>query len=283
MPGKNYYDSITNYWRVYSGVNKKSKIICREFLETFINTKTFPLTELNTTIESETAKVLENTYRAVNIALMDEWTKFSYKYTINLKSILNAIKMRPTHSNIMSPGIGVGGYCLTKDPYFAYLSQKHIFKSKNILDFKFSKLAMDVNKEMTIFPFQIILDQFKNNIYNKKFLVLGIAYKNDVGDSRNSPSIDIIKKLISHGAEIDYYDPYIPYCDEINIFSIKDHLKIDKYKNIIFAVNHSPFKKINLMNFNFKKNTKIFDFIDKTNKKELDFLQKNKISIIRLS
>ena len=132
MPGENYYDSITNFWRVYSGINKESELKCRKFLESFINTKKYPLTKLQNTRSSETAKVLENTFRAVNIALIDEWTKFANETNIDLQDIIKAIRVRPTHTNIMLPGIGVGGYCLTKDPGFAQIALKEIFKKKKI-------------------------------------------------------------------------------------------------------------------------------------------------------
>ena len=77
MPGENYLASIREYWRVFSGLNKQSALECRKFLETIIDTVNYPLTELKSMTASETAKVMENTYRAVNIAFIDEWTKFA--------------------------------------------------------------------------------------------------------------------------------------------------------------------------------------------------------------
>ena len=121
MPGKEYLKSITNFWRVYSGINEEAALLCEEFLASFINTKRFPLTKLDSPRESESAKILENSYRAMNIAFIDEWTKFAEQAGINLLNVLDAVRVRPTHSNIRFPGLGVGGYCLTKDPAFAAL------------------------------------------------------------------------------------------------------------------------------------------------------------------
>ena len=89
------------------------------------------MTQLKTITDCETCKIIENTYRAVNIALLDELTKFSIENKIDTKSILKAIRLRSTHKNIMNPGLGVGGYCLTKDPKFLEYSSKNILKSKN--------------------------------------------------------------------------------------------------------------------------------------------------------
>ena len=84
MPGKNYLDSIINYWRVYSGINKKSEIECKRFFSKIINIKKYPLYKLANTTSSETAKLLENTYRAVNIAFIEEWGRFVEKLGINI-------------------------------------------------------------------------------------------------------------------------------------------------------------------------------------------------------
>ena len=93
-----------------------------------MNFKKFPLYELNSITECETAKILENSFRATNIALIDEWVNFANLLKIDLLNVINAIKLRTTHSNIMRPGLGVGGYCLPKDGLFAEKSSRLIFK-----------------------------------------------------------------------------------------------------------------------------------------------------------
>ena len=141
MPGKNYFNSIRNIWRVYAANNKTAERACREIFETIINVKKYPLTKMKSIRSVELTKVLENTYRSVNIAFIDEWTKISEKLNINLNKVVDAIKLRPTHSNIMRPGLGVGGYCLTKDSLLAMYSAKKIYNFKN-LQFPFSNLAL---------------------------------------------------------------------------------------------------------------------------------------------
>lgn len=130
MPGSHYLDSIVNYWRVYSGVTKESADRCMHFLQSVINTEEYPLTQLSSTTASETAKVLENSYRALNIAFMEEWGRFAEEIGINMFEIVEAIRKRPTHANIMKPGFGVGGYCLTKDPLFVKIGAEKFFGKK---------------------------------------------------------------------------------------------------------------------------------------------------------
>ena len=176
MPGKNYYDSIVNNYRCYSGINKASKKKCKSFLKKFINYKKYPLKEFNTIMECESAKILENTFRAVNIALIDEWTKFANEFNLDLNNIINAIKLRSTHSNLMSPGLGVGGYCLTKDPDFANISSK--FFSNKTFRFPITNSSIKINKLMPNTSIKIITDTVKTinkkkNTYFRSFLQEG--------------------------------------------------------------------------------------------------------------
>lgn len=253
MPGSNYLKSITNYWRVYSGINSISKQKCKKFYETLIDTNNFPLTELETIKETELSKVLENSYRAVNIAFIDEWKKYSKIMNINLNSVLNAIRKRPTHKNIMSPGYGVGGYCLTKDPMFGFYSSKLFLKKKSI--FRMSKMALKINKKMPNDLNQII----RNNINKKtdRILIVGVSYKKNVGDTRYSASkviFDQVKKLSNH---IDFFDPYVQYWSDCKLHSIKNITTKLNYDLIIFLVDHDILKKIN--KFEFKPNCKIIE------------------------
>ena len=126
MPGPDYIDSIQNFYRVYSGINEISANETERFLKTIISIKKYPLTRLSNTNATEMAKVLENSFRAMNISFIVEWSRFAEESGVNLYEVVNAIRMRPTHKNIMLPGIGVGGYCLTKDPFLASWSRKNI-------------------------------------------------------------------------------------------------------------------------------------------------------------
>ena len=157
-PGPNYLNSIKNYSRVYSGINLNSKNRAKEFLSSFIDVNTYPLVELHSTTASEMTKVLENSYRATNIAFIQEWTEFAEKAEVNLYEIINAIKKRKTHNNIMSPGFGVGGYCLTKDTLLADWSYKNMFSGEGHLDM--SLKAININDLMPDHTFKLLKKNF---------------------------------------------------------------------------------------------------------------------------
>ena len=209
MPGKKYFNSIINNFRCYSGYDKIAKKKVQIFLKSFMNFKKFPLYELNSITECETAKILENSFRATNIALIDEWVNFANLLKIDLLNVINAIKLRTTHSNI-EPGLGVGGYCLPKDGLFAEKSSRLIFK-KNI-NFPFIKLASKINKEMPRSSFQIVENNI-GNLKSKNILIVGKSYKEDIDDQRNSPSIYLKKMLKNKVYIISTYDPMIDSSD----------------------------------------------------------------------
>ena len=244
MPGENYLDSIINYWRVYSGINDKSANKCEEFFKKIINVKKYPMTRLENTNSSELSKVLENSYRAVNIAFIDEWSKFSEEIGVNLYQVIDAIKKRPTHSNLRYPGFGVGGYCLTKDPLFAKISAKKIFKL-NDQNFEFSSKAIKINQNMPLNSLKKIENFFNYNLNNTKILIMGIAYKGGLDDTRFSPSEIFYKKAKSKGAKLFLNDPFVKKWSEINKKVDQSLISPNKINCIIFCVNHSKYKKIN--------------------------------------
>ena len=270
-PGKNYLNSCKNAFRVYSGINKKSKLLCKDFLKKITNYKKFELTELENTTSSETCKIIENSYRAVNIAFIDEWMKFSKELNINLYSVIDAIKKRPTHNNIMLPGLGVGGYCLTKDPFFGNLTSKIYLKDKK-LKFPLSNISLRINNKMTENSLQLILNNYSRSIKNKKILLIGMTYKNDVGDIRNSPSVELAKKLIKSKAKIYYYDPLVN--EEIKNFT-KVNLVDNSYDIILFCVKHQNFKKFSFIKFDKMKKTVFFDLNDVLENKLYEKTKKN--------
>ena len=132
MPGAQYLASITDFHRVFAAGTDVARKSVRQFLESFINTGDFPLFELETPTASELAKVLENTFRAVNIALIQEWSELAQAAQVDLFKVIDAIRVRPTHRNIMMPGFGVGGYCLTKDALLADWGAGPIGKAQGI-------------------------------------------------------------------------------------------------------------------------------------------------------
>jgi UDP-N-acetyl-D-glucosamine dehydrogenase len=119
MPGRQYIASIRDFWRVCSGCNEEATKRVVKFLNEVLNTEDFPLTVMDRPIESETTKIVENSYRATILAFLNEWSIFAERNGVDLTKVIGAIKVRPTHSNMIFPGPGIGGYCLPKDGVWA--------------------------------------------------------------------------------------------------------------------------------------------------------------------
>ncbi len=217
MPGKEYVKSIRDFWRVCSGVNEESKRRVEKFLNEVLNTKDYPLTLLDRPIESETSKIIENSYRATILAFMDEWSLFAERNGVDLKKVINAIKVRPTHSNIMFPGPGIGGYCLPKDGGLGYWAYKHIFGFEDEI-FKITPMAIDINDTRSLHVGALVRDALRNMgqpIAAAEVLVLGASYREDVGDTRYSGSELIVRKLTEMGADVSVMDPYVDHWWEL--------------------------------------------------------------------
>ena len=213
MPGKNYVASIRDFWRVCSGINEKARERVVKFLNEVLNTEKFPLTVMDRPIESETAKIVENSYRATILAFLDEWSLYAERNGVDLVKVIKAIKVRPTHSNIIFPGPGIGGYCLPKDGGLGLWAYKHILGFEDDI-FKITPLAIDINDTRGLHVGQLTRDALRNMgqpIAAADILVLGAAYREDVGDTRYSGSEIVIRKLAEMGAEIRVHDPYVDH------------------------------------------------------------------------
>jgi UDP-N-acetyl-D-glucosamine dehydrogenase len=211
MPGRNYVASVRDFWRVCSGVNEAATEQVVKFLNEVINTKDYPLTVLDRPIESETAKIVENSFRATILAFMDEWSKFAERNGVDIVKVIDAIRVRPTHSNLLFPGPGIGGYCLPKDGGLGIWSYKHILGFEDDL-FRITPLAIDINDTRALHAAQFVRDALRNMnlpIAGAEILILGASYREDVGDTRYSGSEVIIRRLTEMGAEIRVHDPYI--------------------------------------------------------------------------
>ncbi len=163
MPGREYVSSIRDFWRVCSGCNTEARMRVEKFLHEVLNTKDYPLTVMDRPIESETTKIVENSYRATILAYMNEWSHFAERNGVDLIKVIDAIKMRPTHSNIIFPGPGIGGYCLPKDGGLGYWAYRHILgfeDGDNI--FKITPTAIDINDTRAIHVAQLVRDALRN-------------------------------------------------------------------------------------------------------------------------
>jgi UDP-N-acetyl-D-glucosamine dehydrogenase len=211
MPGRNYVASVRDFWRVCSGINQEAREGVVRFLDSVLNTRQFPLTVLDRPIESETAKIIENSYRSVILAFMDEWSLFAERNGIDIKKVIEAIRVRPTHSNLLFPGPGIGGYCLPKDGGLGVWANRHILGWEDE-PFKMTPLAIDINDTRALHVPQLVRDALRNMgepVAAAEVLVLGVSYREDVGDTRYSGSEIIVRRLAEMGANIRVHDPYV--------------------------------------------------------------------------
>lgn len=278
MPGPEYLSSIINFWRVYAGIDDESSLICERFLSTIINIKDYPMSKLSSCTASELSKVLENSFRATNIAFIHEWGIFAEKIGVNMFEILEAIKKRPTHSNIKSPGLGVGGYCLTKDPLMGYVSSNQIF-DKIIGNFPITNSAVEINVGMPLHTFNIAEKFINKYDLNNNVLILGLTYRDQVGDIRNSASLELVKLFIQNNYSVATHDPMVNEKVPINI-NLNDKLPNPvNFGTIILTVSHVFYKDLDICEWlsNFKG--LLIDSNNVLTENKINLLKENKIKL----
>ncbi|MEI9946707.1 MAG: nucleotide sugar dehydrogenase [Chitinophagaceae bacterium] len=279
MPGPKYIDSIQNFYRVFSGVDEKSAIATEIFLRTVIKTDEYPLTRLGNTQATEMAKVLENSYRAMNIAFMVEWSRFAEEAGVDIYEVVNAIRMRPTHKNIMLPGLGVGGYCLTKDPLLASWARMNLFGSEEKLHQ--SETGVHINDKMPYYAFDFLQSQYKEPLKEKKVLLLGVSYLNDVGDTRYTPVQGFYEQLVEAGCAVTLHDPHVVYWEEKEMKVNNDLAPLldQAYDVVIITTGHKDYRNnssfINKLNDH--KTSFIYDTIGVLTNEEIKKLSVNHI------
>ncbi|RLC29595.1 MAG: GDP-mannose dehydrogenase [Deltaproteobacteria bacterium] len=217
MPGRNYVRSVRDFWRVCSGINDESRERVTRFLSEVLNVEEYPLTVLDKPLESETCKIVENSYRATILSFMDEWSLFAETNGVDLIKVINAIKVRPTHDNIIFPGPGIGGYCLPKDGGLGMWAYKHLLGFEGDI-FKITTAAININDTRALRAAQLVRDALRNMGYivaSSEVTVLGASYREDVGDTRYSGSEIIVRKLTEMGAEVKAHDPYVRHWWEL--------------------------------------------------------------------
>jgi nucleotide sugar dehydrogenase len=273
MPGREYVASIRDFWRVCSGCDPQARERVVKFLNEVLNTKKFPLTVMDRPIESETAKIVENSYRATTLAFLNEWSHFAERNGVDLIKVIQAIKVRPTHSNMIFPGPGIGGYCLPKDGGLGYWAYKHIlgFDDGDEI-FKLSTTAIDINDTRGLHVATLTRDALRNMgryIAGAEVLICGASYRQDVGDTRYSGSEVVVRRLTEMGADIRVHDPYVDHWWEFEtqesypapghslsrFFRNQDHLTelriesdlakaLKGVEALVLAVPHEPYLKL---------------------------------------
>jgi UDP-N-acetyl-D-glucosamine dehydrogenase len=217
MPGRHYVASVRDFWRVCSGVGEAAQRRVVEFLSDVLNVDQYPLTVMDRPIESETCKIVENSYRATILAFMDEWSRFAEKHGVDISKVIQAIKVRPTHSNLMFPGPGIGGYCLPKDGALGQWGVRHLLGDEESA-FPITTAAINVNDARGVHAAELVCDALTamgRPVAGSHVLICGASYREDVGDTRYSGSELIARRMAELGAVIRVHDPYVDHWHEL--------------------------------------------------------------------
>ena len=234
--------TFKNTPKIVSGINEKSLKKISEFYNSIID----EVVEVSGTREAEMVKLIENTYRQVNIAMVNELAILSNMLDIDIWEVVDAAKTKPFGFQSFRPGPGVGGHCIPIDP--KYLS----FKTRQIgQPVRFVELAQEINNSMPNYVISRISELMNKKeilLKNSKILILGVAYKKDIGDTRESPAIDIIESLLDKSVEVSFYDPFV---DEliVNKESILKDENLENLSNYDLVIIHTPHTSFNNIDF----------------------------------
>ena len=236
--------TFKNTPKIVSGINEKSLKKISEFYNSIID----EVVEVSGTREAEMVKLIENTYRQVNIAMVNELAILSNMLDIDIWEVVDAAKTKPFGFQSFRPGPGVGGHCIPIDP--KYLS----FKTRQIgQPVRFVELAQEINNSMPNYVISRISELMNKKeilLKNSRILILGVAYKKDIGDTRESPAIDIIESLLDKSVEVSFYDPYVEelLVNKESIFKEQDLEGISNYDMVIIHTPHTSFHNIDFEN-----------------------------------
>jgi UDP-N-acetyl-D-glucosamine dehydrogenase len=207
-----------------------------------IVTRTVPV---SSTRVAEAAKLLENIYRAVNIAMVNELKMLFDRMDIDIFEVIDAAKTKPFGFQAFYPGPGLGGHCIPIDPfYLTWKAREYDFHTK------FIELAGEINTHMPYFVVEKViaaLSMNKKTIQSSRVLVLGLAYKKDIDDTRESPSLKIIELLMEQGAHVDFNDPYIPKTKKMRMYDLKKtsvpltEKALKSYDCVVISTDHSSY------------------------------------------
>jgi UDP-N-acetyl-D-glucosamine dehydrogenase len=192
---------------------------------------------VSTARAAEMTKLLENSFRIVNIGWINEIAQACHKMDIDVWEVIEAAKTKPFGFMPFYPGLGVGGHCIPEDPLYLYWKAKRYG-----INSKFIKLAADTNAHMPNYVVHRLESFLKKSLTQCKILIIGVTYKKDVKDLRKSPSIRLIELLKHHHSAVDYHDPLVPFLKigGINLKSVAlDARTIKQYNCVVICVDHS--------------------------------------------
>ncbi len=232
--------TFKNTPKIVSGINEHSLKKISKFYKSIIN----EVVEVSGTREAEMVKLVENTYRQVNIAMVNELAILSKMLDIDIWEVVEAAKTKPFGFQSFRPGPGVGGHCIPIDP--KYLS----FKTRQIgQPVRFVELAQEINNSMPTYVVSRISELMNKHeilLKNSKILILGVAYKKNIGDTRESPALDIIELFLEKNAIVSYFDPYVEMLtvNKKDIFKETSEDNFSNYDLILIHTPHSEFENI---------------------------------------
>jgi UDP-N-acetyl-D-glucosamine dehydrogenase len=235
-PGNQSYSTRT-IPKVVGGINAESTELASDLYGAIVE-KVVPV---SSTQVAEMVKLLENTFRAVNIGLINEIALMSHRMNIDVWEVIDAASTKPFGFMPFYPGPGLGGHCIPIDPH--YLSWK---ARQNGFECRFIELAGHVNGSMPSFVVERIgevLNTVRKAINGAKVHLFGVAYKKDVSDMRESPALDVLELLHRRGAVLSYTDPYVPSLKhgDINLCSVSEERAADGIDCAVICTNHSVF------------------------------------------
>ena len=202
-PGNKQFQTH-NIPKVVGGVSALSTDIAAALYQTIVS----EVHTVSSARVAETAKLLENTYRSVNIGLVNELAQLCYHLGIDSWEVIEAAATKPFGFMAFYPGPGIGGHCIPLDPhYLSWKARMHGFEAR------FIELAEEVNSHMPGHVVQLIQDALNTHgkpVKGSRILVLGVAYKRDINDVRESPALGIVDQLMHKGAVVSYHDPFVP-------------------------------------------------------------------------
>jgi nucleotide sugar dehydrogenase len=244
MPGPRYVDSIRAYPRTFAGVDERSAEAASQFLASVVRgTDGGGLRRLASPASSELAKLLENSYRATNIALVHEWTLLAEEIGVNLFEVVDSIRVRKgTHDNMRYPGFGVGGYCLTKDSLLAQWGATNLLGSETVLAMTLD--ALGTNAAMPLHTARLVKEALGGSIDGAVIAIGGVSYLPDVADTRNSPTETLVAELIAGGATVRVHDPIVRAWIERPDIPIVSDLRatLADADGIVLAVPHAAYR-----------------------------------------
>ena len=239
-PGNKHFTTKT-IPKVVGGLTPACRELARKLYSPAIDTMV-PVSSLEA---AESAKILENVYRCINIAMVNELKMVFDRMGIDVWEVIRAASTKPFGYHPFYPGPGLGGHCIPIDPF--YLTWK---ARQYGMPTRFIELAGEINTDMPHYVVHKVMEALngkKKSLNGSKILVLGLAYKPDIDDVRESPSLELIELLKERGAKVDYNDPYLPQTHKMREYDLKmksvplTAAKIKSYDCVLISTNHSDY------------------------------------------